>query len=231
MPTIQRLYDAAKGLWYQDIPGKGRVYDSPAAYGASKPDIGGGLIHKSPQWDQSQGTWDAGIDWGKLYTYLMGAGLGIGGADALGAFGAGGASGTAIPDPAASYGGIGLGSEGAGAGVAGANTGGAIAAGAGAVGSGSAPAVGTAAGSATSKALTSGQKVEGLLAGLGGLIGGKVLGDQLGGNSTPPELQQLLQLALERAKSQQPLFNQINSGVSQMLPNFASKAGLPGGGT
>lgn len=175
---------------------------------------GRSLIHNGREWDPVTGAWTNKINWGNVIG--LGAGgtaLGFEGAALLGAGGGPAASGTTT--------GVGEGGEfGAGTGFSGpaAAGGGAVPPGAAAVGSGTAPAVG--------RALTNAQKAEQLLAGLGGLIGGHYLGNQVGQNSVPPELSQLLQLSLDRAKQQQPLFNQINSGVSQMLPNFAS-AGTP----
>lgn len=220
--SITRAFDPVKQLWYQDIPGRGRVYDSPAAYGQSLGDPGGGAFHKNAQWDQDTGTVDRGLDWGKIYAWAIGAGLGAQAALAIAnAAGAGGASGltTGPTEPGAAA------SSWGAADTAGLTTG-PVAPGAAASSWGPA---GAAAGAGTDavRSMTGGNTLEKLAAGLGGLLGGKALGhylDPSGGVS--PELTQLLQLSLDRAKSQQPLFNQVNSGVSQMLPNFASKDGL-----
>lgn len=59
------------------------------------------------------------------------------------------------------------------------------------------------------------------LAILGGLLGGKMLGG--GQNSVPPQLSQLLQMGVDRQAAQTPLFNAANSGMHQMLPNFAKQ--------
>lgn len=39
--------------------------------------------------------------------------------------------------------------------------------------------------------------------------------------NVPPQLSQLLDLSVQRAQSQQPLFNAMTNGLYQMLPNFA----------
>ncbi len=87
MATIGRAYDSAKQLWYQDVPGKGRIFDSPVAYGGTLGGGGGGAFHKDPEWDQATGTVDKGLDWGKLYAWGTGAALGVGALSAAGAFG------------------------------------------------------------------------------------------------------------------------------------------------
>lgn len=221
--SITRAFDPVKQLWYQDIPGRGRVYDSPVAYGGTLGDGGGGAFHKDAQWNQDTGTVDTGLDWGKIYAWAIGAGLGAQAALAIAnAASAGGAAGLTTgptaPGAAASSWGA--------ADTAGLTTG-PVAPGAAASSWGPAGAAAGGAGTDVAKALTGGQKIESLAAGLGGLLGGKALGSYLNPNGgVSPELTQLLQLSLDRAKAQQPLFNQVNSGVSQMLPNFASKDGL-----
>lgn len=62
------------------------------------------------------------------------------------------------------------------------------------------------------------------LAGVGGLLGGKYLGDQASQNAVPPQLTQLLDLAMQRANSQTPLFNATQKGFYDMLPTFAKGA-------
>src|SRR5678815_2619919 len=94
MASVTRAYDPVKQLWYQDVPGKGRVWDSPAAYGQAPPVGGGGALHKNTTWDQSAGAWDQGIDWGKVYAWGMGAALGAGALSAGGAFGGAAGSGS-----------------------------------------------------------------------------------------------------------------------------------------
>lgn len=62
------------------------------------------------------------------------------------------------------------------------------------------------------------------LAGVGGLLGGKALaGDP--NDSVPPQLSQLLDLAMQRATSQTPLFNATQKGFYDMLPTFAKQGG------
>jgi hypothetical protein len=137
------------------------------------------------------------------------AGAGVGVGETAGGFGVGGLSATSLGVPAT-----------AGLGTAGGAATGATIAGAG----------GTAASKILQQATdqnadaSTAQRVAGLLAGVGGLFGGKALGNSMNQDNIPPELSQLLALSLDRAKSQQGLFNQVNSGVSQMLPNFASSA-------
>ncbi len=62
------------------------------------------------------------------------------------------------------------------------------------------------------------------LAGVGGLIGGKFLGGDPNDN-VPPQLTQLLDLAMQRANSQTPLFNATQKGFYDMLPTFAKQGG------
>jgi hypothetical protein len=63
------------------------------------------------------------------------------------------------------------------------------------------------------------------LAGVGGLIGGKALGNMGQANAVPPQLSQLLDLAMQRANAQTPMFNAANAGQYAMLPDFAKKGG------
>ena len=44
----------------------------------------------------------------------------------------------------------------------------------------------------------------------------------------PPQLTQLLDLAMQRASSQTPLFNATQKGFYDMLPNFAKQGTVPG---
>lgn len=63
------------------------------------------------------------------------------------------------------------------------------------------------------------------LAGVGGLLGGKALANQGQANAVPPQLNQLLDLSMQRANAQTPLFNAANKGLYDMLPDFAKKGG------
>lgn len=67
------------------------------------------------------------------------------------------------------------------------------------------------------------------LAGVGGLLGGKLLGGDPNDN-VPPQLTQLLDLAMQRANAQTPLFNATQKGFYDMLPTFAKNGRPPGGG-
>lgn len=124
MPTITRQQDST-GRWYQDIPGRGRVYDSPAAYGEAPPPGGGGAFHKRTTWDQDTGQWDQGIDWGKIYGYGIGGLLGVNAGTAIAqgiGGGAGGAAETGVTTgptlaQAAGTGGTAAATSGAGAGM------------------------------------------------------------------------------------------------------------------
>lgn len=63
------------------------------------------------------------------------------------------------------------------------------------------------------------------LATLGGLVGGHALASKAASNAVPSQLTDLLNLSVDRAKSQTPLFNAVNSGAYQMLPNFSKPPG------
>lgn len=77
-----------------------------------------------------------------------------------------------------------------------------------------------------------GGKILQALTALGGAGLGHVLSGQAGQGNVPPELQQMLQMALQRGKYQQPLFEAANRGMYDMLPNFARtpNATFPTGG-
>lgn len=63
------------------------------------------------------------------------------------------------------------------------------------------------------------------LAGIGGLVGGHALGNAGAENAVPPQLSQLLDLSMQRANRQTPLFNATQKGFYDMLPNFAKTGG------
>lgn len=63
------------------------------------------------------------------------------------------------------------------------------------------------------------------IAGIGGAVGGNALAKNAQANAIPPQLNQLLDLSLQRANAQTPLFNAAQSGLYQMLPDFAKKGG------
>lgn len=65
------------------------------------------------------------------------------------------------------------------------------------------------------------------LVGAGGAIGGHLLSQNAAQNAVPPQLTQLLNIGTNRAQYQNPLFQAMNQGVYQMLPDFA-KTGNPG---
>lgn len=60
---------------------------------------------------------------------------------------------------------------------------------------------------------------------LSGLLGGKLLANHTANSAVPPELSQYLSMANSRMAAQNPLFGAVNSGVYQMLPNFARQGG------
>ena len=87
---------------------------------------------------------------------------------------------------------------------------------------------GYAPGNSFPKGIPSGGDYSGLikaLAGMGGLFAGHALNQNAGQNNVPPQLSQLLDMSVNRATQQQPLFNAVNSGLYQMLPNFAKPGG------
>lgn len=90
-------YDPAKGLFYT-VGYQGRPqYSATGPDGsvqAPKPSGGGGLIHGAMQWDNQEGQWRSPIDIGKVASWGVGAGLGVGALDAAGVFGAGAGAGT-----------------------------------------------------------------------------------------------------------------------------------------
>jgi hypothetical protein len=63
------------------------------------------------------------------------------------------------------------------------------------------------------------------LAGVGGMVGGNALANSGAQNAVPPQLSQLLDLSMQRANSQTPLFNATQKGFYDMLPNFAKTGG------
>jgi hypothetical protein len=68
---------------------------------------------------------------------------------------------------------------------------------------------------------------------LAGLTAGKLYGNSAANNAIPPQLSQLLDMSVNRAQTQQPLFNAATSGMYQMLPDFAKNGaglGTPSGG-
>lgn len=65
------------------------------------------------------------------------------------------------------------------------------------------------------------------LAGVGGALGGRALANNAAQQAVPPQLTSLLNMGVNRAQYQNPLFQAVNQGVYDMLPNF-SKTGNPG---
>ncbi len=112
-PQGQVFYDQARDLQYFQVNGQ-RVWISPGvdpATGVPKQsmsgppitDTGGGMIHGNPMWNPQTGTFDVGLDWGKVLSWAIATGLtaGVlttvmaGGAGAAGAAGAGTGASTA----------------------------------------------------------------------------------------------------------------------------------------
>lgn len=68
------------------------------------------------------------------------------------------------------------------------------------------------------------------LVGVGGLTAGKLIANNSQNSAVPPQLSQLLDMGVQRAQYQNPLFQAMTSGAYQMLPNFA-KTGIKAPGT
>jgi hypothetical protein len=73
------------------------------------------------------------------------------------------------------------------------------------------------------------------IASLGGLLAGRAYGNSQASANIPPQLSQLLDMSVQRAQTQNPLFSAATSGMYQMLPDFA-KGGpqipnVPAGGS
>lgn len=63
----------------------------------------------------------------------------------------------------------------------------------------------------------------GILAALGGVGGGALIRNMFQNNAVPPQLSQLLQMGVDRAAYQNPLFQATTQGTYRMLPNFATE--------
>jgi hypothetical protein len=63
--------------------------------------------------------------------------------------------------------------------------------------------------------------IVGALTTLGSALGGRAIASATGSNNVPPQLSQLLDMAVQRQQQQQPLGQAVDQGMYQMLPNFA----------
>lgn len=87
-------YDATKDLNYNLVSGQ-KIYHSPVGQengrtvyrqslkGPEISDTGGGLVHGKPTWNPKTGTWDVGLDAGKVLGWLTAAGMTAGAANAV----------------------------------------------------------------------------------------------------------------------------------------------------
>lgn len=76
-----------------------------------------------------------------------------------------------------------------------------------------------------------GSGVVNALAALAGVLGGNALASNGAQANVPPQLNDLLNLGVQRAQAQTPTFNAVNSGILQMLPTFAKNSAGGTGGT
>lgn len=56
---------------------------------------------------------------------------------------------------------------------------------------------------------------------LGAALGGHAIASAAGSNNVPPQLSQLLDMAVQRQQQQQPIAQSVDQGMYAMLPNFA----------
>lgn len=82
----------------------------------------------------------------------------------------------------------------------------------------------------TATSATALQKLLQTVAGVGGLTAGHLLAGNAQNSAVPPQLSQLLDMGVQRAQYQNPLFQAMTSGAYQMLPDFA-KTGQKAPGT
>lgn len=170
---------------------------------------------------------------------VLGGGIGLGALGGAGsAAGAGGASGSGAgiaagtgADMAGVTSGLGTAAlPGAGTALGGAGTASLLGAGTDAAANSSWDSAGNFIGKSTVNGLPMdassgiGKLLAALAAGASGPLIGKALG-AMGGSVAPPQLSQLLQMGVDRATTQTPLFNAMTSGAYQMLPDFAKTGG------
>jgi hypothetical protein len=172
---------------------------------------GGGPFTKHSAWDSQNGTYEGGTDWGTLLG-TIGVGSMFAAPAMASLFGGGGASGAAASGGAAGITDLGA--------VSPAEFGGAAAATMPTMGAGSgvAGAVGSAATAAGGKAIN---PIVGALTSLASALGGKAIASATGANNVPPQLSQLLDMAVQRQQQQRPIGQAVDQGIYQMLPNFA----------
>jgi hypothetical protein len=66
-----------------------------------------------------------------------------------------------------------------------------------------------------------GGKTAEALAMLGGLLAGRAMQNHAEANAIPPQVQQMMDIGVQRQAYQNPLFQAVNQGAYQMLPGFA----------
>lgn len=162
----------------------------------------GGPFTNHSSWDSSKGTYEGGTDWGTL---LGTAGVGtLFAAPALmSLFGAGGAA----PAAASGAGPLASGETGMAATAAATAPPASIAAD---LGGATTPLLGGASSNLVKAIAT-----------LGSAFGGRAIANATSGNAVPPQLSQLLDMAVQRQQQQQPLSQAATQGMYAMLPNYA----------
>lgn len=118
-PAVGGLQYDAQGRPYYVLANGERSYVSPAAMGGQAPADTTGILHKRPQWNQQTGQWETPFDWGNLLNIGTAAALTGGAANALMSGGgptmASTAANTAANLPAGAVTGAGAAAGGAGA--------------------------------------------------------------------------------------------------------------------
>ena len=187
---------------------------------------GQSYLRERGTWNSDEGEWDRGINWTNILNTAVGAGIGVGGLSAAGAFGgaapaAGGAGGalpsSSIPVSAAMSGPAAIGSQAASAGIP---LGGVMPAAAGAAGGAAAAAGGN--------GLTNFLRDNaGTLAGVGIPAAAAALSGGGGGgsNELPPELARILAMAEARTRRSDPLHQAAVQMAFGALPQYG-RAGI-----
>lgn len=175
---------------------------------------GSSFAKNGKEWNQDTGQYDNATNWGNL----IGAGTAgtIGGFGVAGLLGAGGGAASTLGP-----------STGANMAATDAAWGSVPAGIAAPLESVAGPGLGAAAGGiGGATGVSSGvSKLLQALVGGGGAIAGKLLADNAASSAVPPQLSQLLDMGVQRAQYQNPLFQAMTSGAYQMLPDFA-KTGI-----
>jgi hypothetical protein len=207
--------------WAQAFPELPASYKTPGSDPSSAwhgmYQEGGPFVTRS-QWDQGQGTYESSIDWGTLLGSIAAGSL-IGGGVASAFGGAGGApaaSGSAASASPAASGAV----PAATAATTGAST---VIPATAASQSAAEAALGSAGGGVLSG--TSGNVIKALTA-LASVYGGHKLGEAAQGQ-IPPQLNDLLDMAVQRQKQQVPLTQAVDQGTFQMLPTYARQGITP----